>query len=88
MARRTEGGVDPASLAPEKMSKILLTFAKNRISADAAMKLTGIANVTELRKYMHKHNVPFPRDTDAETGPMADLVMKMMHGDRKIASAG
>lgn len=88
MARRSAGGVDPSTLDPEIMSKILLTFAKNHISAEAAMNLTGIAGMAELRRYMHKFNIPFPRETDAETGPMAELVLKMIQGERRAASAG
>lgn len=79
--RRAAPGVNPETLDPEKMSKILQNFAVNRISADAAMSLTGISSMAQLREYMHRYNIPFPRSTDAEIGPMADLVMKMVHGD-------
>lgn len=79
--RRAAPGVTPETLDPDKMMRILQNFGQNRISADAAMSLTGIRSMAQLREYMHRFNIPFPRSTDAEIGPMADLVMKMMHGN-------
>lgn len=76
--------ITPAS-APKnvKTKEILRNFAMNRISAKAAMEMTGATSMKELRILMKGYGMPFPKETDADVTPTTDLLMNMYRNTSK-----
>lgn len=71
------------AIDPGKLRDILRNFAMNRISAHTAMKMAGLRTEKALREAMLEHALPFPAKKDVDITPMTDLVLRMMHDQKR-----